>query len=432
MTTKTDAPLSALETRKAIASGRLTAVAAVEDLLARIAALEPAIGAWVAVDAEGARETARLLDQGPERGPLHGTGIGVKDIFAVKGLPWRCGSPIWAARDAAFDASSVAIARRAGGVILGKTVTTEFAGYKPSATLNPAAPGRTPGGSSSGSAAAVASGMVPLAFGSQTSGSIIRPASYCGVVGFKPGFDTIDTYGMAAFARSFDTVGVFARSVGDVAFAIEALSGLPMTAPDIGAQPAPLGLFRSAAWAHAEPAMIAAWEAFERDLQAAGVALCDAAPSAFAPELEDALSLHARIMAAEAADALAYETTAAPELLSEGLARQLAGGRSTPAEKRADDYRRLRHLRAGFIERLPADAVWLSPSSTGPAPRLEENTTGNPAFNQTWSLLGLPSCSIPLLSDAEGRPMGVQVTGTMGNDRGVLAVADWLMRLFAR
>lgn len=432
MTSKTDAPLSVLETRKAISSGRLTAVAVVDDLLERIAALEPETGAWVAVDAEGARQTARLLDNGPERGPLHGTGIGVKDIFAAKGLPWRCGSPIWANRNAEFDASSVAIARRAGGVILGKTVTTEFAGYKPSPTLNPKAPGRTPGGSSSGSAAAVACGMVPLAFGSQTSGSIIRPASYCGVVGFKPGFDTLDTYGMAAFARSFDTIGVFARSVGDAAFAIEALSGLPMTAPDTGAQPLPVGLFRSAAWAHAEPAMIAAWVAFERDLQAAGAQLCEAAPSVLASELEDALSLHARIMAAEAADALAYEASVAPEDLSEGLLRQIEGGRATPAATRADDYRRLRHLRAGFIERLPSDAVWLSPSSTGPAPRLEENTTGNPAFNQTWSLLGLPSCSIPLLSDEQGRPMGVQVTGAAGNDRGVLAVANWLMRLFER
>ena len=184
-----DVALSALETRARIADGRLTAEAATEALLERVAALEPDIGAWVAVDADGARNAARALDEGPERGALHGVALGVKDIFAAKDLPWRCGSPIWADRVAAFDAASVALARAAGAVILGKTETTEFAGYKPCRTRNPAAPGRTPGGSSSGSAAAVAAGMVPLAFGTQTSGSVIRPASFCGVVGYKPSFD---------------------------------------------------------------------------------------------------------------------------------------------------------------------------------------------------------------------------------------------------
>ncbi|MGD9866333.1 MAG: amidase family protein, partial [Pseudodonghicola sp.] len=218
----------ALDTVRAIAEGRLTAEAATRARLERCAECEDEIGAWVHLDAEGALAAARALDAGPMRGPLHGVALGVKDIFAVRDLPWRSGSPIWRDRVAGFDAGSVALARQAGAVILGKTETTEFAGYKPSRTRNPVVPGATPGGSSSGSAAAVAAGMVPLALGTQTSGSIIRPAAFCGVVGFKPSFDLIETGGVTVFARSFDTVGVFARSVPDAALGIEALTGLEL------------------------------------------------------------------------------------------------------------------------------------------------------------------------------------------------------------
>ncbi|PTW63436.1 Asp-tRNA(Asn)/Glu-tRNA(Gln) amidotransferase A subunit family amidase [Breoghania corrubedonensis] len=429
MTGAVERPLGALETRTAIAEGRLSAEAATEALIERIAALEPETEAWVAVDADGARAGARVLDRGPERGALHGVAIGVKDIFAANGLPWRCGSPIWANRIATFDAASVAMARAAGAIVLGKTETTEFASYKPCRTRNPAAPGRTPGGSSSGSAAAVMSGMVPLAFGTQTSGSIIRPASFCGVVGYKPSFDLIAGSGVAPLARSFDTVGLFARSVADIAFAAGALTGLDLAPENAATPPCPVGLFRSAAWEFAEPDLMAVWETFEADMSASPAILSQPVPAHFADELEGALDLHARIMAVETAEALAHEAAIAPELLSEGLVREIAAGRALSSARRHTDRLSLHRLRARALDCLDRQAVWLTPSACGAAPDWNSGT-GNPAFNRTWSLLGLPACSVPLLADPAGRPIGVQVVGAMGNDAGVLAVADWLRRHF--
>ncbi len=423
--------LSAVETRAAIAAGKLSAEQATRDLLARIEALEPGIEAWVAVDVEGALDAARALDRGPEGGLLHGVSFGVKDIFAAKDLPWRCGSPIWSDRIAGFDAASVAIARAAGAIILGKTETTEFAGYKASRTHNPAAPGRTPGGSSSGSAAAVSAGMVPLAFGTQTSGSVIRPASFCGVVGYKPSFDLIEPSGVAPLARSLDTVGLFARDVPDIVFALQALTGLDFGPSESALRPARLSLFRSAAWDAAEPDLVTAWEAFERDLEATGAALAETLPAPFVARLNDVMDLHARIMAVEASEALAHEAAIAPELLSPGLADQLAEGRATGSAKRHADRQAMTGLRAAAVAGLAPDAVWLTPATCGAAPDWHSGT-GNPAFNRTWSLLGLPACSVPILSDPQGRPIGVQVVGAIGNDAGVLATADWLMTTFAK
>lgn len=431
MSDQHDKPLSALETRALISAGRLTAEAVCEDLLARIAALEPKVEAWVAVDAIGARAAARALDKGPERGLLHGVGMGVKDIFAAAGLPWRCGSPIWGDRIATHDAASVALARSQGALVLGKTETTEFAGYKSCRTQNPVAPGRTPGGSSSGSAAAVAAGMVPLAFGTQTSGSVIRPASFCGVVGYKPSFDLIEGSGVAPLARSFDTVGLFARTVPDIALAVEAMTGLELMPGERGSvPPCPLGLYRSAAWAFAEPDLVSAWEAFEGEVERCGARVSEAVPRDLARELDGALDLHARIMAVETGEALAHEAAIAPDLLSPGLSGEIARGRAVPAAQRHADRLSLHRLRALALDSIDPRAVWLTPSACGAAPQWSSGT-GNPAFNRTWTLLGLPACNVPLLRDPDGRPIGVQVVGAMGNDAGVLAVADWLLCHFS-
>lgn len=417
----------ALDTVRAIAEGRLTAEAATRARLEHCAELEDAIGAWVHLDAEGALATARALDAGPMRGPLHGVALGVKDIFAVSDLPWRSGSPIWRDRVAGFDAGAVALARQAGAVILGKTETTEFAGYKPSRTRNPVVPGATPGGSSSGSAAAVAAGMVPLALGTQTSGSIIRPAAFCGVVGFKPSFDLIETGGVTVFARSFDTVGVFARSVPDAALGVEALTGLEL-------QPVPpalstLSLFRSPVWDHATPAMQTAWAAFEDDLarQAplAGVPFSDALVAAMA-EIPD---LHARVMAIEAAEALSHEMAIAPELLSQGLRDQILQGAAQTAEMCHADRQRMIALRGRAMNETRPGDIWLTPATTGVAPAFDSGT-GDPIFNRLWSLLGFPCCTVPILRDAAGAPMGVQIVGRQGDDRAVLSVAHWLMERF--
>lgn len=420
----------ALETRRAIEAGRTTAEAATRARIERIQALDDTIEAWVHLDAEGAIAAAQALDRGPARGRLHGVGLGVKDIFAVKDQPWRCGSPIWRSRVADFDAGAVALARRAGAVLLGKTETTEFAGYHPTRTRNPVVPGATPGGSSSGSAAAVAAGMTPLALGTQTSGSIIRPASFCGVVGYKPSFDLIETYGVSAFARSFDTVGFFATSVADAALGAEALTGLELQ-PEAEPPLASLSIYRSPVWSGgATPALQAAWEGFEAAL---GAALPALGPSPFSPALSEALAelpaLHARIMAAEAAEALAYEADAAPAELSEGLWEQISAGRAQSAEARLADRLALTAIRRRVMDAVGERAVWLTPAAPGPAPAFE-NGTGDPIFNRIWSLLGFPCCAVPILADGEGRPMGVQAVGRWGADRAVLSVAHWLLERF--
>ncbi|MGB3406831.1 MAG: amidase [Jannaschia sp.] len=426
MNTRTDDLPGALDTAMLIADGALTAEAAVRQCLAVIDEFEPDLEAWVHVDAEGALDTARVLDRQSSRGPLHGVPIGIKDIFAVKDLPWRCGSPIWKDRIAGFDAGSVALARSAGAIVLGKTETTEFAGYTPTRTRNPRDRARTPGGSSSGSAAGVACGMMPLAFGTQTSGSIIRPASFCGVVGFKPSFDLVDTGGIAPFARSFDTVGVFARSVPDAAFGAAVLTGLDLQ-QDTATTPAEFAVYRSPVWDEGEAALHAAWTRFENDL---GDRLRE---QVFDPEIEkmlaEASTLHARIMVTEAAEALAHEYAVAPGMLSPALSDQLTQGRAMGSHDRARDRRAMLDLRCRFQGLRPSDAVWLTPSAAGPAP-LFETGTGSPAFNRIWSLIGLPCCSVPILQSADGLPIGVQVVGTPGNDRGVLTVANWLLTWF--
>lgn len=417
----------ALDTVRAIAEGRLTVEAATRARLEHCAEREDDIGAWVHLDAEGALATARALDAGPMRGPLHGVALGVKDIFAVRDLPWRSGSPIWQDRVAGFDAGSVALARQAGAVILGKTETTEFAGYKPSRTRNPVVPGATPGGSSSGSAAAVASGMVPLALGTQTSGSIIRPAAFCGVVGFKPSFDLIETGGISVFARSFDTVGVFARSVPDAALGVEALTGLDLQ--PVSPALSTLSLFRSPVWDHATPAMQAAWGAFEEDL----IGRVPLAGSPFSDAFTDAMAegpdLHARVMAVEASEALSHEMAIAPELLSQGLRDQIVQGAAQTSEARHADRLKMTELRLrAMAETRPGD-IWLTPATTGVAPPFESGT-GDPIFNRIWSLLGFPCCTVPILRDAEGAAMGVQIVGRHGDDRAVLSMAHWLMERF--
>jgi len=421
-------PLGALEIVQAIAQGELTAEAAVRSCLERCAAREEEIGAWVHLDAEGALAAARGLDAGPVQGPLHGVPLGVKDIFAVRDMPWRCGSPIWRDRIAGYDAGSVALARSAGAVILGKTETTEFAGYQPSRTRNPVVPGATPGGSSSGSAAAVAAGMVPLAFGTQTSGSIIRPAAFCGVVGFKPSFDLIEAGGISVFARSFDTVGVFARSVPDAALGVEALTGLELR-PEAAAPGQQWSLFRSPVWAAATAEMARAWEAFEGDL--AGQVALGRPPfsAALLADLAAVPALHARLMAVEASEALAHEVAIGAELLSPGLRDQiLEGSALSPAQRLADRAAMHAVRQRAMSETRPGD-IWLTPATTGVAPPFESGT-GDPIFNRIWSLLGFPSCTVPILRDAENRPMGVQVVGRHGDDRAVLTAAHFLMQRF--
>jgi len=397
-----------------------TATETVEAALGAIQARDKELHAWQAVDADFARRQARALDAGPPRGPLHGIPVGVKDIFDTADLPTEYGSPIYKGHRPAADAACVAAARAAGAVILGKTVTTEFATMVPAATVHPGNPKHTPGGSSSGSAAAVAAGMVRFAFGTQTVGSIIRPAAYCGVVGYKPSFGTLSRSGMKMGCDTLDTAGVIARSVEDAALLVSG-SGLR---PDLEKvepyKKAELALCRSPNWQQMSPEGAAAFEAAAKRLADKGARLIDLELDF--QELDAAAST---ILVYEMARALAYEITNHRARVSPMLLERVDSGAAMPYDQyakamayAAECRRRLRDL-AG-----EADAI-LTPSATGEAP-LGLGSTGNTAMNRLWTLLHGPCVTVPAGNGPAGLPLGVQLVGLPGSDLKTLAVARWV------
>jgi Asp-tRNA(Asn)/Glu-tRNA(Gln) amidotransferase A subunit family amidase len=412
--------LTARQAATRIAAGTLTAVALVEACLERIAAREPSVGAWAHLVADQALAEARARDQSAQRGPLHGVPIGVKDIMDTADMPTAYGSRAYRGFRPGADAACVALARAAGAVILGKTVTTEFAALSPGKTRNPHQPAHTPGGSSSGSAAGVADFMMPLAFGTQTAGSIIRPASFCGVVGMKPSFGLIAIAGTKPLAPSLDTVGGFARTVDDMAWFIAALTerrelvpSAPMTKPRIG-------IYRPPAWEEARPDTLAALETARERLSRAGAEMGER--GAFAA-FERLIPAQQAIMSHEAAHNLAWERLnraneimpRTASLLAEGMAVTTAAydeARRTAAAARAQ-------LGAFFGE---FDAM-LVPAAPGEAPPIA--TTGDPIFNRSWTLLHLPCITLPSHRGANGLPVGVQLVGRAGEDARLLAIAHF-------
>jgi Asp-tRNA(Asn)/Glu-tRNA(Gln) amidotransferase A subunit family amidase len=416
--------LSAVAARAAIAEGSLTAEALARSCLERIDARETEIRAWAAFDPKLWLAAARAADAAGCPGPLGGLPLGVKDLAASRDWPTACGSPIYAGVRLPFDAAVLSLTRRAGGVIAGKTATTEFAGFQPGPTRNPRSADRSPGGSSSGSAAAVAAGMVPLALGTQTAGSIVRPAAYCGVVGYKPSFGLIDATGIKPYAPSLDTVGVLARCVADVRLWAAAVSGADL-APRGGAA-ARIGWCRSPAWAAATPAMRRAFETdLPRRLAAAGLTPVEIdLPPLFA----EAMAAQRTIMAFEAARSLAFEAGVHWDRLSEGLRAQIAEGYATPWA----DVAAAGRLRDAAVAEFPAIlethgvAALVAPSAAGVAPRFAEGT-GSPDFNRLWTLLRAPCVQVPgLICSETGLPLGVQVVAPQGGDAIALALAERL------
>ncbi|MBV8915866.1 MAG: amidase, partial [Acetobacteraceae bacterium] len=293
------ADLTAVAAVRAIRAGSLSPAALLEACLARLAARERLVQAMAYFD------PAQVRAASARTGPLHGLPIGVKDVIDTADMPSEYGSPIWRGHRPRADAACVAWARAAGAVVLGKTVTTEFATRFPGPTTNPHDPARTPGGSSSGSAAGVACGYFPLAYGTQTAGSIIRPAAYCGVVGYKPSFGTINRFGMKLMSESLDTVGVIARAVADCALLTSAVTGLDLGDPDAKPDRAPrIGICRSPVWDRAAPETRALFEWAPEALARAGAELRDLALPAVFEQLEAA---HAVVMNAESARALGWE-----------------------------------------------------------------------------------------------------------------------------
>lgn len=416
--------LGARQAAALIAEGRLTAVGLTEACLARIEARDGEVRAWTHLDPEAALAQARACDARAPAGPLHGIPVGVKDIMDTADMPTEYGSPIYRHHRPATDADCVAKVRAAGGVVLGKTVSTEFASRHPNIqTRNPHDAARTPGGSSSGSAAAVADFMVPLAFGTQTGGSIIRPASFCGVYGYKPTYDTFAVTGVKPLAPGLDTVGYFARNLDDIAWFGAALSNHePIDIPAWSGAGPRVGLTRTYEWSHAEAATVEAVEAAAARLGEAGAKVTEAAlPSAFAGLAE----AQQTIMCVEAAQALAWERENHSDRLSTPMRDLLDRGAAVSDDVRDAALTLARECRTRLAEAFAGNDVLLTASARGEAP-IGLESTGDPVFNRNWTLLHVPCVTIPFSLGPNAMPVGVQLVTQPGEHERLLSAAKWI------
>ena len=425
------AALSALEMRDRMATGALSCAEVAEAHIARVEAQEPRVGAWAWFDADYVRKQAAALDRrrksGQPVGPLHGVPVGLKDIIDTMRIPTENGAVADAGRVPTADALVVERLKAAGALIMGKTVTTELAFLQPSRTSNPHGEGRTPGGSSSGSAAAVAAGMVPLAVGTQTGGSVIRPASFCGVSAIKPTFGLIPRRGILPQSPSLDTVGVFARDPRDAALLCDVLAGpaegdapLPPTAMratvEAGAPLPPIfAILKPPGIERAHPDTVASFEQLAEALgeQAFPVEL----PALFGQAEE----IRRRINFAEMARC--YHHYAARDGLSDTIRAAIEEGNAILARDyiAALDWPGV--LNAALDEIFARCDAILCPAAPGPAP--DRATTGDAIFNGLWTLCGTPAVTVPILT-AEDMPLGVQLVGARGNDARLLRTAQWL------
>jgi len=431
--------LSASEAARMIRGGIISSEQFVEACLARIREVDGQVQAWAFLDPDHALAQARAADerrlQGKPIGPLHGVPVGVKDVFDTADMPTENGSVLYAGRTPSRDARVIAMLRAAGAVIMGKTVTTEFAYFSPGKTRNPHNREHTPGGSSSGSAAAVAAGMVPLALGSQTNGSTVRPAAYCGVIGFKPTHGLISRQGILTLSRTLDHVGLFARSIDDIALLAAELAGYHERDPDTRPR-SRIPFVEVAAEEPPLPPMFAFvktpyWERTDEDTKEGFAELIEQLGEQveeveLLPSAIDAWELHRTIMEAEMAANLERQWDKGRDRLSEQLRAQLERGRNV----RAIDYQRacsrIAPIHDSFVELFEQryDAV-LTPAATGAAPK-GLSSTGDPVFCTLWTLCGMPAISLPLLQSANELPLGVQLVGPRDGDARLLRTARWL------
>jgi Asp-tRNA(Asn)/Glu-tRNA(Gln) amidotransferase A subunit family amidase len=356
---------------------------------------------------------------------LAGLPIAVKDVIDTAGLPTERGSPIHRGRRPGRDATCVARLRAAGAVVLGKTVTTEFAFYRPGRTRNPHDPSRTPGGSSSGSAAAVAAGLVPAALGTQTAGSVIRPASFCGVVGMKPTFGRVPLDGVLPFAPTLDTIGVFVRDLSALPLLLDAM-GAP--APPAGRDGPPrVALCRTESWPLAEPSTRALVEDAAGALARAGAAVEDLD---LGPAFQDLAAAQRAVMAAEAARAFAEVRARHGDLLSPVLRDFLREGDGVGRGREAEAREQAARCRAALEAIFARLDVLLTPAAPGEAP-VGLESTGDPVFNRIWTLLGVPCLSLPAGRGPDGMPVGLQLVGASGADGALVESAAWIARALA-
>ncbi len=421
------------EIRAGLRAGRFTAEALVHDLLALIAAREPAVRAWAWLDEEHARVAARVAADGP----LGGIPVGIKDIMHVRGVPTGMGSPAFDGQTADDSATVVKRLEAAGAFVLGKTVTAELAYFHPGPTRNPWNPAHTPGGSSMGSAAAVAAGMVPAALGTQTNGSVIRPAAFCGCVGYKPSAGLVPRSGMLEFSTTLDQVGVFARSVEDVALVASAIVGhdaadrdslanaheladdlFPVAPP---ARPPRLAAVRSPVWHLADAAQRAQ---FERDIRALREAGAQVAEIGLGEVFAQAHTMQRRIMYADGARALGHLQTGHRAQLSEALNRLLDDGRNISETEYREALAAQASLQQALQDFLVSFDALITPPARGEAPATLE-TIGDPAFCTIWTLCGAPALTIPTGFGPNRLPLGLQVVGRLYDDARLLGVARW-------
>ena len=415
--------LTAAEAGRSIAGGEVTSEVLVRSCLERIEARDPEIEAWAHLDPDLAIAQARAADSASAASPLHGVPFGVKDVIDSADLPTEYGAPaIHGGHRPERDAACVAAMRRAGAVLLGKTVSTEFATFWPGKTKNPHNAGHTPGGSSSGSAAAVGASMVPIAFGNQTAGSLIRPAAFCGVVGFKPTHGTVDLAGILALEPIFDTLGYMARSVDDVGLFYDIVRGAAPEPPAEGLGRAPrIGLCRTHHWGKAEAE---SREAVEN----AAAKFSDLGADVVETELPDGFATipdsHRVILNAGLTQSLARQFADHRDRLSERLRGMIEEGLGYDEETLEAARSHAKSCRAAAAEIFGDRDVLLSPSAPGEAPE-GLGMTGDPIFQTTWTLLHLPCVTLPFATGGRGLPVGVQLIGARGEDAAVLAIAKW-------
>ena len=419
---KIPSDMTAVEATRAIAGGTLTAGALIESCLDRIRSCDPSLKAFVFVAADAARQRALQVDKHFVTGPLAGVPVAVKDVLDTSDMPSEYGSPIWQGHQPVADAACVALARNAGAIFLGKTATTEFATRFPAMTNNPVNPAHTPGGSSSGSAAAVAARLCPVAFATQTAGSIIRPAAFCGVVGYKPTFGTLHRAGMKVMSEELDTIGVIARTVADCAYFIASTTGLDLGNPETPlSRPPRLGVTIGPPDNHS-PEMIARLFETAEAARRAGAAVDEITVPR---PLVDAFEAHPVVMNMEIARALSWETAAHPDKFSHLLNETLDWNRRQPPSALPQAKHTLAVARGHFellMERY--DAI-LTASALGEAPA-GLAYTGDPSCNILWTALHAPAVTIPAGNSSSGLPLGIQVVARPGADASILTIARWL------
>ncbi len=407
-------------------------------LLHRIDILEPELKAWALLDRAGAIAAAEQCSQevavGRLRGPLHGLPLGVKDIYYTQGIRTAAGSTILADFVPSYDATAVAKLKAAGAIVLGKTVTTEFAAFDPAATRNPWHTGHTPGGSSSGSAAAVASGMCPAALGSQTGGSTIRPAAYCATVGLKPTYGRISRYGVIPVSWSLDHVGLFTRTVEDAALLLEVLAGYDPK--DATSTTHPVPAYRSALDASSPPRLGLLMEYFlpnasddvqhnvEQTVERLRQAGAEVAATPLPGSFQAVHASHRVLMMAEAAAVHKATFQTRMRAYRPQIRSMIAAGLFVPAST----YLKAQQIRSQFLREVMGTLQgfdgFLTPATPTPAPP-GLTSTGDPAFNAPWSFSGLPAITIPSGVSQTGLPLGIQLVGSPFEEAALLRVARW-------